>query len=724
MPAMPTLPLGLGRRDHHLDGPNGRIDYERDAWGYPRIRARDRAEGVWALGWFHGHDRRGQVELLRLASRGRLMEFLGDMPAARVLDRSVRALGLARDAHTIVARLSANTRRLVEIYCAGFDAGARAAGRPLLGRILGIPDRPWRPEDIVTLHRLTAWFGLNSLTEAGVLSLADLAARGASEADLRAIVGSALGDVDIERLRAVTLPEPLRAIFAFGPAGSNAFAVDAKRSATGHALLMGEFHMEVARIPPVVYAVHIEHGDGSGFVHGVTVPGLPAIAAGRTPHVGWSYTFGHAANVEAYVEQCEDGVIVSSRGREPLVRREETVKIRGRRKPETWTYWDGPRGVVHGDAVRGGALLGMRWRGLDRTHEDFEAAEALLRARTVDDAVAAHRGMATISLAGTFADHEGRIAWAHSGRVGPRPEVWSPRDTSVPFEDHDLPESRRPVRIDPEVGYIASANEHTEGWTAFAEPPYRNNRIAELIAELDMVAPDDLLRISYDERCLMSARLARVWMEHVPEDPLLKELAAWADTQPTRQPPEGRAALERFHAVRHRAVEALLRRRFGHGTAAWMVANPGITLGLHERIDALLAGEHPDDVDPSELGSLVREACAAVGHRKLEPGVDTPVSLRVAFSDPVSRGHAIARALGIASPVLDIPGGPVSVFQSRMSIVQGMHIQTGPAFHLLMDMGTTVTRYNIAGGASERWGGTGYGAGLEAWRDGALIDLG
>jgi penicillin amidase len=487
---------------------------------------------------------------------------------------------------------------------------------------------------------------------------------------------------------------------------------------------MGEFHMEVARIPPVVYAVHIEHTDGSGFVHGVTVPGLPAIAAGRTPHVGWSYTFGHAANVEAYVERCEDGVIISSRGREALTRREETVKIRGRRSPETWTYWDGPRGVVHGDAMRGGALLGLRWRGLDRTHEDFEAAEALLRARSVDDAVAAHRGMATISLAGTFADDHGRIAWAHSGRVGPRPDVWTPLDTSLPFDDGDLPESSRPVRVDPVEGYVASANERTDGWTAFAEPPYRSRRIAELLTELEIVAPDDLLRISYDERCTMSARLARVWREHLPDEPLVRELAAWAEAQPTRQPPEGRAALERFHAVRHRAVEALLRARFGHVTAAWMIANPAITLGLHERIDALLAGELPGDVDPTELRSVVREACAAVGRAPLTPGVDTPVSLRVSFSDPVSRGHTIARALGIASPILDIPGGPVSVFQSRMSIVQGMHIQTGPAFHLLMDMGTSVTRYNIAGGASERWGGPGYGAGLTPWRDGTLIDLG
>ena len=49
---------------------------------------------------------------------------------------------------------------------------------------------------------------------------------------------------------------------------------------------------------------------------------------------------------------------------------------------------------------------------------------------------------------------------------------------------------------------------------------------------------------------------------------------------------------------------------------------------------------------------------------------------------------------------------------------------SGPAFHLLMNLATTTSRYNLAGGASERWGMPGYAAGLEDWAAGRLIPMG
>ena len=69
---------------------------------------------------------------------------------------------------------------------------------------------------------------------------------------------------------------------------------------------MGEFHMQSGRFPPVLYAAHIEYPDGD-YYQGVGVPGLAFLAAGRTPSVGWSYTYGHADNIDILVEKCEQG---------------------------------------------------------------------------------------------------------------------------------------------------------------------------------------------------------------------------------------------------------------------------------------------------------------------------------------------------------------------------------------------------------------------------------
>jgi hypothetical protein len=66
----------------------------------------------------------------------------------------------------------------------------------------------------------------------------------------------------------------------------------------------------------------------------------------------------------------------------------------------------------------------------------------------------------------------------------------------------------------------------------------------------------------------------------------------------------------------------------------------------------------------------------------------------------------------------------VSLFQTRLSEIGGSSIISGPAFHLLMNLATTTSRYNLAGGASERWRLEGYGEGLNAWSKGRLIPLG
>ena len=46
-----------------LTGPKGAIPFTRDRWGYPRLRARDREEAAWAMGYFHALDRQVQVQV-------------------------------------------------------------------------------------------------------------------------------------------------------------------------------------------------------------------------------------------------------------------------------------------------------------------------------------------------------------------------------------------------------------------------------------------------------------------------------------------------------------------------------------------------------------------------------------------------------------------------------------------------------------------------------------
>ncbi len=120
------------------------------------------------------------------------------------------------------------------------------------------------------------------------------------------LLGDAAAGLDLESLQGMQFPAEMSFLRLPHVAGSNAFAVSGQKSATGGALLMGEFHMQSGRLPPVLYAAHIEYPNGE-YYQGVGMPGLCFLAAGRTSRVAWSYTYGHADNVDVLVEECQGG---------------------------------------------------------------------------------------------------------------------------------------------------------------------------------------------------------------------------------------------------------------------------------------------------------------------------------------------------------------------------------------------------------------------------------
>ena len=148
-----------------LPGPSGPIEYQRDELGYPTVRATNLSEGTYALGYLHATDRLTQVTITALAARGELMSVLGDVPFARLVDRSTRALGLTADLAEQAARCDAESQALLAAYSAGFNAGAAARGTPLVLRLLGAKPFECSAEGVLTIFRFVTYFGLTSMQE-------------------------------------------------------------------------------------------------------------------------------------------------------------------------------------------------------------------------------------------------------------------------------------------------------------------------------------------------------------------------------------------------------------------------------------------------------------------------------------------------------------------------------------------------------------------------------
>ncbi len=711
--AMPALP-----------GPQGPITYERDALGYPTIHAADLDQGTYALGYLHARDRLVQVTLTSLAAAGRLMSVLGDVPFARLVDRGTRTLGLGVGLSEQVARCDGKARRLLDAYCAGFNCAARSRSRPLVLRLLGVPPLDCTPEAVLSILRLISYFGLTSMQVSSELIVTELAARGADERVFRRLLGKKADGIELEALRQLELPAEF-SFFTDSPHGtvqaaSNAFAVAASRSSSGSALLMGEFHMEVGRFPPLLYAAHVALPDGE-YLSGMTIPGLGWFAAGRTPRVAWSYTFAHADNVDVLVEQVKDGGTLVGSSYQPLRRREERVEVR--RKPsETWTFYESDWGVILGDASQEADRASIRVSGRDETYRVFSAAHRLLACRNVDDLIELQREIKSVSLEAILADADGAIASVVTGQVDERPDGWSgayPRASSrVPQrKPRPVPETERPVVVRPESGVLASANQGGQGpqrekWCSFPEPPYRFQRISALLAASQKHDLDSLLAISYDVVDLSARRLLGAWQHLLPDHPMARALLDWADDQRDRE------LLKLFDKLHEEACFALLAADLGPADARRFEKMSALAF-YQDQLDALLALEQPDLLSEVELRALLavafREALARYDKHEV------PVHLR--FKHLVTQGKSPS-LFGFDSPPIVLPGSPMTPFQCRVSYVAGEKLVYAPAFHLLFDMGKPGGWYNIPGGASESRFGPGYGKGVAEWLEGSLSPLG
>jgi penicillin G amidase len=503
-------------------------------------------------------------------------------------------------------------------------------------------------------------------------------------------------------------------------AGSNAFAVSAQRSSTGGALLSGEFHMEVGKFPPLLYAAELAFADDS-YLCGITIPGCPWFAAGRTQHVGWSYTFGHADNVDFISEQVRAGEYLREGRYRPLTPREEVVAIKG--KPsETWAFHESDRGTVVGD-VRGEAHLpGIRITGIERAHRAFSAATRIMACRTVDELLEVQREIQSVSLEAILVDSRADIASILTGTIdekpddysGAYPQVGSTLSAELPAP---VPESRRPISLRPAAGALVSANQggqgpHRKRWCTFPEAPYRFERINELLAQRKIHHPSTMLRIAYDTFDGSARRLLPIWAPLLPDHPLARSLVAWAEEQADRTLVSvfGKLYEELCYLVLEQDLERSDARRMREWSAVAL---------YQDQLDRVLALECPELLSAAELEPLLRAAFDfAVAEHAAH---DVPVRTR--FSHLVTRGRSPA-FLGFDSEAIELPGSPVAPFQCRISPISGERLVYAPAFHLLMDMRQRGAWYNLPGGASESRFGPGYGKGITPWLEGTMLPLG
>jgi penicillin G amidase len=475
------------------------VRVRRDRWGVPHIEAESGDDLWFAEGFCHGQDRLWQMDFYRRVVSGRVSEFAG--AEALPVDRLMRTLGMRRTAEREAEALDPELRALLERFCEGVNAAARcAAALPFEMQLLRLDFEPWHPVDILGLGKLLA-FGLSTNWEKELLR-SDMARALGPELAARLDPGYP-ADNPIVTLEpwsgdGLGLAEQIDAVrrqigFAAEASGSNNWAVSGALTATGSPLLAGDPHLPQS-MPGIWYQIGL--GLDGRTVRGASLPGMPGVYMGQNDDVCWTFTNVMADVQDLFVEQVEGDRYRFEDEWLPLEIVREEIAIKGRDAPEVLDV----RLTHHGPLVN--AALGaddaeplaLRWIALDRPTA-FKGMFELHEIRSGPELVAVLEGHTSPASNLVWADRHGSIGYKLIGRLplrrGGCPDLPKP-GWSGEFEwDGTVPYEELPEEIDPERGYLITANnrivgdEYPHHITSDWLDGYRARRIEELLRASD-----------------------------------------------------------------------------------------------------------------------------------------------------------------------------------------------------------------------------------------------
>jgi penicillin amidase len=463
------------------------------------------------------------MDFYRRVTAGRLSEIAG--PDGLPIDRLLRTFGLRRTAEREEAALDPGFRAKLDAYCAGVNAAAAAStALPFELQLLRLPFEPWRPADQLAIGKLLA-FGLSTNWERELLR-ADMVRELGPEltarldptypADNPVVVqeqwsGDGLRLTEqIDRVR--------RSLdLAVEASGSNNWAVSGRLTASGSPLIAGDPHLPPS-MPGIWYQVGLRQGDR--IARGASLPGLPGIYMGQNNDVVWTFTNVMADVEDLFIERLEgDRYLFEGEWRELEVAVEE-IPVKGRPDPELLEV----RSTHHGPIVNEGLgadesePLALRWISLDDPTV-YPGQLEVLDVTSGPELVELLSQHTTPVSNMVWADRSGSIGYKLIGRLpirrGGCPDLPKPGWTGEYEWDGTIPYGDLPEVIDPESGYLVTANNRIVGddyphhITSEYLDGFRARRIEQLLRAGDEHDVASFERMQLDHHSIPGVETAR-----------------------------------------------------------------------------------------------------------------------------------------------------------------------------------------------------------------------
>ena len=489
----------------------------------PHIQAKSSSDALFALGYLHASERSWQMEVNRRLASGRLSEILGKETLA--IDRFIRTLGIKHTAEKQFDRYPIATKRLLQSYADGVNAGNAHLGwaLPLEYFLTGSQPGHWSPSDSVAWMLMMALdLGGNWHKELQRLELSQfLTTQQIWEVMPAYTPGAPVSNVDFAKIyRDINVfnpnsvvrdqkskPLPATELTAKelpggkDSIGSNNWALNGKLTSSGKPLLANDPHLGLSA-PAIWYMAHLE-APGLNVI-GASLPGIPGVVLGRTDKFAWSFTNTGPDVQDLYIEQLDPknpGVYRGPDGPLPFTVRQEIIDIKGEVSQRFLVKETQHGPVISESYARAKRIidtnryaLALRWTALDVENQSVAGLLDMNHAKDLEAFKKALRKNYAPMQNVVMADVDGNISYQaagvapkrtlHQGLYGVAPALgWEKQydwTGYVPFEQ--LPNSNNP-----DANWIATANQKilasndpnplTGDW----ELPTRYDRIAELI---------------------------------------------------------------------------------------------------------------------------------------------------------------------------------------------------------------------------------------------------
>tara|TARA_R110002072_G_scaffold64203_7_gene159847 strand:- start:7750 stop:9939 length:2190 start_codon:yes stop_codon:yes gene_type:complete len=517
----------------------GQVSIKRNEHGVPIVDATNTQSMAYAQGLCHGLDRGMQMVFTRIICQGRASEILDDTEELLKTDIYMRELGIYQQSKKELSRLPSSTLTFLEFYSEGINKALSESLNPVFKLIKYKPE-PWQPVDTLATMRIMAYIGLAQTQQTMEKFIIESIKNGVDSEGLRTFLFPHLNEWkedDQELLKKTNLYWTSLPEIPFVPVmkNSNNWSLTKDKTKSGSAIHCNDPHLEANRLPAVWYEMILK--TNNNYLMGISMPGVPGMAMGRSQKVGFGFTYGFMDTIDYFIEDLKDGTYLSDQFQHTLNKRTEVIK-RKKSNDFVWEIFETENGVIERDPFKpltNGLYLSRAWSAYQ--FDTHTTIDALMKLPFTQDAKQAAKECQKvfISCNWVLSDIEGNVIYQQSGHLPNRSHSglyplpgWDSNNAWSGLQDkEDLSFLENP----PE-GFIATAN---DDWNQKGKPlsinlpmgSYRAERIRQLLSDKEKYDVIDMKAIQSDLYSIQAEKFLTRFKKFIPNTPTGKILSEW-----------------------------------------------------------------------------------------------------------------------------------------------------------------------------------------------------